>query len=118
MGKRFGFAELCRHYYSIKDNVLYWYQNPDVFYIKVLSDLLVSLYTIKAKLQSYSVILFHLSDVISTDIMHELSLSLKRFIQFGDGHILRIFMSKSERNYPGHAFIKYQFKELLLFQVT
>ena len=117
-----GFAELCVRYNVVKDSVLYWYQNPDVFYLKVLSDLLVPLHIIQAKLQSYqlrdAVLLFHLSDVIGKDITIELSLNFKRFTQFADGYTLRLFMQMIERKYPNHAYIKYQFRELLVFQLA
>ena len=117
-----GFAELCNRYGVVKDSVLYWYQNPDAFYLKVLSDLQVSLYVIQAKLQSYqlrdAVLLFHLSDVIGNDIMTELSLNFKRFIQFADGETLRIFMQMIQRKYPNRAYIRHSFRELLVFHVA
>lgn len=96
---------------SINVGQIYYYQSPDTFYLKLLSDFLCLLAKIKANSKGS----LYRSSLLGEEFVHETSLNFKRIIKYADVQNMFLFMDRTQRKYKNNKIIQMQFMQLLTF---
>lgn len=89
------------HVNWIKTGLLYYYQDPNAFYSRILGDFMLLL----AKIKTLSI----------GTIPVETPLSFARFVKFADGDKMHEFMQQTLKKHQNNLFIHSQFRALLMF---